>query len=161
MIITKNNTIRQAGPKVRTWRVLSNMNKALSSSLAHANKHNIKLLSQHNCLQDSETKHSTGCREGQQDGCTSRIASSRNLPVYEPKSIDIGTLEGVKVLHVDGFIKYFRSHVSGMARGTQLRTSHEVWMCKNTTPMQLSGKQEWALLFCYTTCFEFKLKVSA
>lgn len=57
--------------------------------------------------------------ERQQGAGTSRIASPRNLPVHEPESIDIGALEGVKVLHVDGFIKDFRSHVSGTARGTQ------------------------------------------
>lgn len=45
---------------------------------------------------------------------TSRVTSSSNLPVYKSQRIDVGTLEGVKVFHVDGFIQYFRSHVSGM-----------------------------------------------
>lgn len=45
---------------------------------------------------------------------TSRIAPPSNLPIDKPEGVDIGTLEGVKVLHVDGLVKYFRSHVSGM-----------------------------------------------
>lgn len=43
---------------------------------------------------------------------TSRIASSCNLPVHKPEGVDVSTLEGVKVLHVDCLIEDFRSHVS-------------------------------------------------
>lgn len=49
---------------------------------------------------------------------TSRIASSGNLPIYKPEGIDISTFKGVKVLHVNGFIKYFRGHVSATAKET-------------------------------------------
>lgn len=53
---------------------------------------------------------------------TSRIASSSNLPIYKPKGIDVGTLEGVKVLHVDGFVQHFWSHVPGIGETVTQRT---------------------------------------
>lgn len=45
-------------------------------------------------------------------GITSCVAPSSNLPVDQAQSIDIGTLEGIKMLHVNGFIQDFRCHVS-------------------------------------------------
>ena len=62
---------------------------------------------------------------------TSRIASSCNLPVDKPEGIDVGTFEGVKVLHVDCLVKDFRSHVSAreerVIQTTRGRLSSERW----------------------------------
>ena len=72
-------------------------------------------------------------REGRKNG-TSRVASSSNLPVHKTEGIDISTFKGVKVLHVDGFIKYFRGHVSATAK--------EMWSCMENNDF-FSDSKHW------------------
>lgn len=42
---------------------------------------------------------------------TSSVAAPSDLPVHQAQSVDVGTLEGIKVLHVDGLVQDLGSHV--------------------------------------------------
>lgn len=46
---------------------------------------------------------------------TSSVAAACDLPVHQAQSVDVGALEGIKVLHVDGLVQDLWSHVP--ARG--------------------------------------------
>lgn len=116
MLITQNNTVQQWLPGRRTWKSTGQHDKGPS------NEHTATLpLS----TAASRTVAANSPRAGEKraltpgvtvkPGRTSRVAPPSNLPVHEAEGVDVGTLEGVKVLHVDALIKDLRSHVPGAA----------------------------------------------